>query len=52
MENRVILNGKIVDLFRSKKRFHEEMAKLSFQEKLRLLAGFNKLAKGIKRKKG
>ena len=52
MENKVLLNGKIIDLFKAKERFHRKMTRLPITEKMKILDRFNKFISSLKRKKG
>jgi len=47
MRNRDRLKIKIEDLFREKELFHKERAKLSFEEKIRILVRLQKIAQTI-----
>lgn len=47
MKNRNQSRTKIENLFKEKKLFHKELAKLSFEEKIKILVRLQKIAQAI-----
>ncbi len=47
MRNNNFLNKKIEDLFKAKEEYHRELAKLPFEEKIKILVKLQKIAKGF-----
>jgi len=47
MENREVQRQEIKDLFRAKESFHKELAKLPFEEKIKILIHLQEIANGI-----
>ena len=48
MENKNFSNKKIDDLFKAKEEFHKKLARLPFEEKIRILVKLQKIANNIK----
>ena len=47
MENKEVQRQEIKDLFKAKELFHKELAKLPFEEKIKILIRLQKIADGI-----
>ena len=47
MENKELQRQEIKDLFKAKELFHKELAKLPFEEKIKILIHLQKIANGI-----
>jgi len=47
MENKEVQRQEIKDLFKAKELFHKELAKLPFEEKIKILVHLQKIANGI-----
>ena len=48
MRNKGILNPKIENIFEAKRSFHRELAKISFEEKIKILFHLQEIADNIK----
>ena len=48
MRNKEILNPKIENIFEAKRSFHRELAKISFEEKIKILFHLQEIADNIK----
>ena len=46
MENKEVQRQEIKDLFKAKELFHRELAKLPFEEKIKILVHLQKIANG------
>jgi len=49
MDNKKLYNKEIEDLFKAKESFHRELAKMPFEEKIRILVRLQKIANGIRK---
>jgi len=47
MENKELQRQEIKDLFKAKELFHKELARLPFEEKIKILVHLQKIANGI-----
>ncbi len=47
MENKEVQRQEIKDLFKAKELFHKELAKLPFEEKIKILIHLQEIANGI-----
>jgi len=48
MKNKRILNQRIEKIFEAKRSFHRELAKISFEEKIKILFRLQEIADNIK----
>jgi len=49
MDNKKLYTKEIEDLFKAKESFHRELAKMPFEEKIRILVRLQKIANGIRK---
>jgi len=49
MDNKKLYSREIKDLFKAKESFHRELAKMPFEEKIRILTHLQKIASNIRK---